>query len=180
MAALMIAFSPLAAQTGTQPASPQTSSTMNFVPEQKQNQVLGSNFMGTPVAAKGGEQIGRIADLVFDENGSIELAVIGIGGFLGIGEKDVAVPFNSLKSDIQNNKHVLVIEATKDQLNAAPAYKTLGEQKFKEQIAGWRATAAQHWTQMKERAAKAYEDAKTKLNETRQPSEQPAQPQEQR
>ncbi len=177
VAALLFAFSPLAAQTQT--PSSKSPSTINFIAEQTPGEVLGTDFIGTPVATKGGEQVGRISNLVFGKDGSIELAVIGIGGFLGIGEKEVAVSFDSLKSDTLNNKHVFVIDATKDQIKAAPAYKTISDQKFKERVAEWRAKATQSWTQMKEQAAKAYEEAKTKVNEATKPSDQPVAPKEQ-
>ena len=112
-------------------------------------------------------------NLVFDENGRIELAVIGVGGFLGIGEKEVAVPFDSVKSDVVNNKHVFTVDATKEQLQAAPAFKTLNDQAFKERLAGWRTKASQSWAEVKARASKAYDDAKTRVNEARQPAEPP-------
>ena len=106
VAALMIAVSPLAAETP------------NFIPEQNQTEVLGTDFIGTRVVSKDNQPLGKIANLVFDQSGHIELAVIGIGGFLGIGEKEVAVPFDSLKSDKIDNKHVFSVDLSKDQLKA--------------------------------------------------------------
>ncbi len=179
LAALAIAFGPVAAQTGSQSASSQSQPTIKFLTEQTQDEVLGTDFIGTPVATKGGEQVGRISNLVFGKDGSIELAVIGIGGFLGIGEKEVAVAFDNLKSDTVNNKHVFVIDVTKDQIKAAPAYKTISDQKFKERVAEWRAKASQSWSQMKQQATKAYEEAKTKVNEATKPADQPVAPKEQ-
>ena len=117
VAALMIAVSPVAAQTPTAPTP------LSFVDKQNNTEVLGTDFIGTPVNTKDGQQIGKISNLVFDQEGRIELAVIGVGGFLGIGEKEVAVPFDAVKSESVNGKHVFVVEATKDELKAAPAYK---------------------------------------------------------
>jgi len=161
--ALMIAVSPAAAQTSAAP--------MTFVDRQNDSEVLGSDFIGTPVTAKDGQQIGKIANLVFDQNGRIELAVIGVGGFLGIGEKDVAVPFDAVKSEVTGGKHVFVIDATKDQLTAAPTYQTLNRQAFDERMKEWRAKAQQSWTDIKGRASKAYEEAKEKVEEARQPKQ---------
>jgi sporulation protein YlmC with PRC-barrel domain len=169
VAALMIAFGPVAAETNA-PAAPVT-----FIGQQNQSEVLGSDFIGTPVTTKDGQQIGRISNLVFDQDGRIELAVIGVGGFLGIGEKEVAVPFDSVKSDVINNKHVFVIDADKQILQAAPAFKSLDDQALRQRIAAWREKAAASWADVKSRAAKAYEDAKTRVNEPRQPSDQPKQ-----
>ena len=111
VAALMIAVSPAGAQT---PA---------FMDMQNNTEVLGTDFIGTPVNGKDGQLLGKIDNLVFDQNGRIELAVIGVGGYLGIGEKVVAVPFEAMKSDVADGKHVFVIDATKDQLKAAPTYR---------------------------------------------------------
>jgi sporulation protein YlmC with PRC-barrel domain len=125
--------------------------------------MLGSDFVGTPVTTKDGQHIGKISNLVFDQDGRIELAVIGVGGFLGIGEKEVAVPFEALRSDRVNDKHVFVIDATKDTLKAAPSFKTLNDQKFEERLADWRAKAAKSWAEIKARAEKAYNDAKARV-----------------
>ena len=169
VAALMIAVSPLAAQT---PAA-----TINFTPEQNQTEVLGTDFIGTHVVGKDGQQIGKIANLVFDQTGHIELAVIGIGGFLGIGEKEVAVPFDTLRPDTVNSKHVFSVDLTKDQLKAAPAFKTLNDQARHDLIAKWRAKAEQSWADLKAKAGKAYEDAKEKVNEAKEKVEEKVQEQ---
>ncbi|MGC1588358.1 MAG: PRC-barrel domain-containing protein, partial [Rhodomicrobium sp.] len=57
VAALMIAVSPAAAQTPT------------FMDMQNNTEVLGTDFIGTPVNDKSGQQIGKIANLVFDQTG---------------------------------------------------------------------------------------------------------------
>ena len=156
VAALMIAVSPLAAQTP------------NFIPEQNQSEVLGTDFVGTQVVSKDNQPLGKIANLVFDQSGHIELAVIGVGGFLGIGEKEVAVPFDALKSDVVNNKHVFSVDLTKDQLKAAPVFKTLNDQARQEMIAKWRSKAEQSWADLKAKAGKTYEETKDRVNEARE------------
>jgi hypothetical protein len=160
VAALMIAFSPLAAET-TAPAS----SPVTFIPKQEPTEVLGTDFVGTPVVAKDKQQIGKVANLVFDHTGHIELAVIGVGGFMGIGEKEVAVPFEVLKGDVVNNKPVFLIDVTKEDVKAAPAYKTLNDQAFNERLANWRTKATQGWNDIKAKAGKTYEEAKEKAGE---------------
>ncbi len=94
--------------------------------------------------------------------------MIGIGGFLGIGEKEVAVPFDSLKSEMVNNKHVFSVDLSKDQLKAAPAFKTLNDQARHERIAKWRAKAEQSWADLKSKAGKTYEETKERVNEARE------------
>ena len=151
VAALMIAVSSAAAQTPT------------FMDVQNDTEVLGTDFIGTPVNDKSGQQIGKIANLVFDQTGRIELAVIGVGGFLGIGEKNLAVPFDAVKSEVINGQHVFVIDATKAELMAAPMYKTLNAKAHAERVKEWREKAQASWTDIKARTSKAYQEAKEKV-----------------
>lgn len=148
--ALLISVSPLAAEP------------VNFVASQQPTEVLGSDFIGTPVVSKDKQQVGKIANLVFDHTGHIELAVIGVGGFLGVGEKDVAVSFDALKGDVVNNKPVFLIDASKDDIKAAPAYQTLNYQAVRERINAWREKAKQSWADIKAKAGHTYEEAKEK------------------
>ncbi len=163
VAALMSAASPLAAETP------------NFVAQQNQSEVLGTDFVGTQVLSKDNQPLGKISNLVFDQNGHIELAVIGVGGFLGIGEKEVAVPFDALKSETVNNKHVFSVDVTKEQLKAAPAFNTLNDQARQELIAKWRAKAEQSWADLKAKAGKAYDEAKERVNQMEKGEEPKAQ-----
>jgi hypothetical protein len=156
--ALMIAVSPVAAQTNA-PAP------LTFVEKQTASEVLGTDFVGTPVNSKDGQPIGKIANLVFDQHGRIELVLVGIGGFLGIGEKEVAVPFDAVKPETVNDKNVFVIDATKEQLKAAPSYLTLNKQALKQRLSEWRTKAQQSWADVKSRASKVYGEAKEGVKE---------------
>ncbi len=49
--------------------------------------------------------------------------IVGVGGFLGAGEKDVAVNFNSIKQTMKNDKVYLTMDTTKDALKRAPGFK---------------------------------------------------------
>ena len=160
VAALMIAVSPLAAETP------------NFIPEQNQSEVLGTDFVGTQVVSKDNQPLGKIANLVFDQDGHIELAVIGVGGFLGIGEKEVAVPFDAVTSEVIDNKHVFSIDLTKEQLKAAPAFITLNDQARQELIAKWREKAKKAWADLKAKTSKELDEAKERINEAREKVEQ--------
>src|SRR5262249_18640021 len=125
----------------------------------------GTDFVGTPVNGKDGQPIGKIANLVFDQHGRIELVLVGIGGVLGIGEKKGALPFDSIKTQTVNDKKVFVIEPTKDQLKAAPSYLTLNKQALKQRLSEWRTTAQQSWADVKSRASKVYGEAKEGVKE---------------
>ena len=68
-----------------------------FQTQLQANQVMASKLIGTTVVSTNNESIGDVNDVVVDRNGQAVAVVIGIGGFLGIGEKDVAVPFTALQ-----------------------------------------------------------------------------------
>jgi sporulation protein YlmC with PRC-barrel domain len=72
----------------------------------------------------GDNKIGDIKDVLVDREGKITTLIVGVGGFLGMGEKDVAVPFNAVQvTSKDNNKFYLVMNATKDALKAAKGFK---------------------------------------------------------
>lgn len=87
---------------------------------------LGTRLIGQPVysaAGEEGEEIGNISDIVFDEGGQITAVVIGVGGFLGIGEKAVAVDFKSLEFTLAaDNTERWVLPTTAEALTAAPDF----------------------------------------------------------
>jgi hypothetical protein len=72
---------------------------------------------------RAGEKIGSISDLIVASDGTIAAALVGVGGFLGIGEKEVAVPFSSIQIVRDGNDLRFVIDATKEALKAAPSYE---------------------------------------------------------
>jgi sporulation protein YlmC with PRC-barrel domain len=68
-------------------------------------------------------KIGKVDDVLVSDSGQIDAVMIGVGGFLGAGEKDVAVPFTAVKLTTKNNKQYLTMAATKDALKSAPGFK---------------------------------------------------------
>ncbi|KAB2684023.1 MULTISPECIES: PRC-barrel domain-containing protein [Brucella/Ochrobactrum group] len=94
--------------------------------EPKEGQLLVSSFIGQSVYesdAPDAQSVGKLNDLIASPDGQIEAAVIGVGGFLGVGEKDVAVSPDQLQLATRSDgKTWLVIKANKQQLNDAPAF----------------------------------------------------------
>jgi sporulation protein YlmC with PRC-barrel domain len=70
---------------------------VQFMTQMQPNQMKASDLIGTRVISSNNESIGDINDVILDRNGQAMAAVVGVGGFLGIGEKNVAVPFNALE-----------------------------------------------------------------------------------
>jgi sporulation protein YlmC with PRC-barrel domain len=68
-------------------------------------------------------KIGEITDVLVDKDGKIDGFIMAVGGFLGIGEKNVAVPFDAVKISEKNGGWWLTMDSTKDQLEKAPGFK---------------------------------------------------------
>jgi sporulation protein YlmC with PRC-barrel domain len=66
------------------------------------------------------DKIGTVDDVIVDDRGQISGLIIGVGGFLGAGEKDVAVAFNAVHPEIKNGEWYLTLDTTKDALKTAP------------------------------------------------------------
>src|SRR3954452_19085850 len=68
-----------------------------FLTQEKPNQWRASKLRGLDVYNNSNEKIGDIREVLLDRDGKAEAVVIGVGGFLGMGEHDVAVPFSEIR-----------------------------------------------------------------------------------
>jgi sporulation protein YlmC with PRC-barrel domain len=82
-----------------------------------------TNWYKQTVYDPSNNKIGEIGDVLVGPNGEVNAVIIGVGGFLGAGEKDVAVNFNSIKKTMKDNKVYLTMDTTKDALKNAPGFK---------------------------------------------------------
>ena len=111
------------------PSAAVASNSAQFLNKQESDDWLASNLIGKSVVNAQDESIGEINDLVTDQSGKIVAVLIGTGGFLGIGEKDVGVRFQDLKLARDANNDVKVIaNLSQETLASAPDYETLHEQ----------------------------------------------------
>lgn len=78
------------------------------------------NIMDKAVYNDNNEKIGSVDDLILSRNKSGSFAIIGVGGFLGMGTHDVAVPISHLKHE---GKKLVLPGATKDALKAMPEFQ---------------------------------------------------------
>jgi sporulation protein YlmC with PRC-barrel domain len=102
-----------------------------FLAKQDSSDWLVGNLIGKSVVNADNESIGDVNDLVTDQNGKLIAIVVGAGGFLGIGEKDVAIRFEDVKLARDENNDVKVIaDINKETLASAPHYETLDEQQI--------------------------------------------------
>lgn len=82
-----------------------------------------TNYYKQSVYDPNESKIGDVDDVLVDQSGKITALIIGVGGFLGAGEKDVAVPFSAVKTAKKNDKYWLTLDETKDSLKNAVGYK---------------------------------------------------------
>ena len=97
----------------------------HFVQKQSSEQWLFSKFKGTDVIGTDDKKIGDVSDVLFDKDKKILAYIVGVGGFLGIGSKDVAIEPASfqLVPGKDQNDFKLRLAMTKDELKAAPAFE---------------------------------------------------------
>jgi len=96
-----------------------------IVDAQKPDEWLATKFRGTEVLGPDGVKVGSIDDILFDRNGNIKALVVGVGGFLGIGAKDVAVGFKEFQvvPGKDGGADQLKLAMTKEELTAAGEFK---------------------------------------------------------
>src|SRR3954449_3261234 len=83
--------------SGSSGASSASAGSGKFMTEEKPNQWRASKLVGINVYGPNNEKVGDINEVLVDRTGKAEAVVIGVGGFLGIGEKDVALPFDQVQ-----------------------------------------------------------------------------------
>ncbi len=117
--------SPTAAAPAGQTGSPQV------VNAQRSDQWLASNFRGTDVLGSDNEKIGDVSDILFDKTGKIEAFVVSMGGFLGMGAKDVAIApasFEVVPGDKSKNEaDKLKVSMTREQLKQVATFEPYKE-----------------------------------------------------
>ena len=134
----------------------------NFVTVQPADQWLASQFIGHAVTNPAGETIGDINDLLFDKGGKVVNVVIGVGGFLGIGEKNVAIPYGDLSITADGNgKRVVQVGLSRERLHTAPDFRATEKTTYmraKEQASEMGQKAIDKASEMKDKAARKIED----------------------
>jgi putative membrane protein len=132
-------------------------SKINYVTRQTPNDWSAQALIGRTVENTNGDNLGEINNVIINERGGVVAVVIGVGGFLGIGEKDVGVPFDALefrteaemdraddtaakdtearradareaRFDAEHGDIVIVLTTTKEDLETAPDFAWLDEQ----------------------------------------------------
>ncbi|MFN4276856.1 MAG: PRC-barrel domain-containing protein [Ferrovibrio sp.] len=112
--------SPATASPNTPPAS-----SANTAPSQSSSQtasaVPADELLGADVKNANNETIGEVESIYIDRNGKIQSVIVGVGGFLGLGQRDVEMNWNSLV--VADGGETVRTTMTKDQLKSMPEYK---------------------------------------------------------
>lgn len=96
-----------------------------FVPQENlmnATLITGSDFTGKRIYSRAGDDLGEVNDIVFSADGKVIAAILGVGGFLGMGEKDVLVSMNAIDFVKDGDSVKLVVDASKDALTGAPSF----------------------------------------------------------
>jgi len=118
---------PAGSPPATPGAMPQQSSTQKpgFVQSQSPQEWRGSKLIGASVYGPDNQSIGEVSDVIVDGSGKVKAAVVGVGGFLGVGQKDVAIPFEALNVSRKPNSgsiDKITVNYSKDELKNAPKF----------------------------------------------------------
>ncbi|MGE6743440.1 PRC-barrel domain-containing protein [Allorhizobium pseudoryzae] len=113
----------------TDSASTTGAASGEYLTMQSETQVSANDYIGKAIYNGENNSIGDVNDLILEENGGIAAVVVGVGGFLGIGEKNVALPMSKVNMTRDDNNQVrLTTTETAEMLKSAPEFKTLDDQ----------------------------------------------------
>jgi sporulation protein YlmC with PRC-barrel domain len=115
-AALMLSFTLVPAGAFAQDSTTTTGTVMASPSAVDTAKLIGRNIVNT-----NGDTVGEIDSVVIDQSGKVRYVIVGVGGFLGIGKKDVALAWDELA--ISENGEKVTTTATKDQLAVLPEHK---------------------------------------------------------
>jgi hypothetical protein len=115
--------------TGTTATTDQTASTDTSAAGQQEQALaapsglLASNLIGTTVYSQDDQSIGDINDIILSQEGQATQVIVGVGGFLGMGEKDVVLDMSKLQIAATDDGNVKVVTQTsQEELKNLPAF----------------------------------------------------------
>jgi len=103
-----------------QPRATATESTGDF---NARGSVSSRAFIGANVYNAAKENVGTVEDVYLDAKGAVDTVIVSVGGFLGVGTKDIAVNWSDIKLGRDGKSLMLTTQWTKDSLKALPEYK---------------------------------------------------------
>ncbi len=110
-------------QMAQAPAAPAAPGDIRLLSEVPSNSMTVTRYYKQNVYDPANDKIGDIDDVLMTADGKVNALVIGVGGFLGLGEKHVIAPFRVVKGSFKDTTWHLVMDSSKDELKAAPGFK---------------------------------------------------------
>ena len=118
--AAIIAIATAGSGVFADPAEPSAATGVVLHQFAKDNRLF--RILGRDIDSDKGAPIGRIVDLLVDDNGAPRAAVIDFGGFLGVGSRKIAVAWDALHFWPNDQAAPITIDLDRDQIKAAPQY----------------------------------------------------------
>lgn len=87
------------------------------------NGMRASDLIGAQVKGNDDDEVGEVSELIIDESGQVVAIVVGVGGFLGMGEKDVAIGWDEVTRTGTGDDQELRVVLTRDDLSSAPMFE---------------------------------------------------------
>ncbi len=141
-------------------------SNKEFITMAVKSDTRATSWLGASVKNGTKETIGDINDFLIDKDGRINAVVVGVGGFLGIGEKNVAVPFTSVTmTSSEKGNNVVMVDLSRDQLAAAPELTVADEKTVSERLEQASEKASDTYQETKETVKEGYEAGKERAKE---------------
>jgi sporulation protein YlmC with PRC-barrel domain len=126
-AALAQTAPPSASPSTPQATTPKAAGAASVLVVQHESEKISGDIIGMPVFSPDGATVGKISHLLIDQDNKVTGAVMSVGGFLGIGTKSVAVPWEALKFDNKGGKDLAIVPMSNEELAKAPEFKTLAQ-----------------------------------------------------
>lgn len=162
------------------PMSGASAQGVSFLKGQTQGELATYRLAGTRVFNAKTEVIGTISDIILGADGRATTVVINVGGFAGVGSKQVGVPYAALKvGPVVEGSRVLLLDVTKEQLQAAPTYIATDPgrlERGKQKASEWLKVAREKAAELSKQAGEAIQGMREKASQPAPATPAPATP----
>lgn len=107
--------------------APMAKPVKGLVIQQSEGTLLSTELVGASVKVGDQAKAGSVIDLVFTKDGKIEAVVLGVGGFLGLGSRNVAIKYEDVTIAMEGGKPTVQVSAQKIDIEKAAPFKTLAD-----------------------------------------------------
>lgn len=107
----------------SKPSRPMGSDTMTSIPGTGTAEVKGNKLIGADVKDTANEKIGDVSEVLVTTDGKVNAVIVSIGGFLGVGDRKVVMPWEQLRFSSEGSQLVVMTNATKESLKSLPEYQ---------------------------------------------------------